>query len=236
MAVVHSATLVPTKLELLAEWLPTRPWFAALGERTADVSAVGAFRFDDPAGEVGLETLLVATASGRILQVPLTYRGAPIEGAELVGTMQHSVLGPRWAYDACTDPVWLAEVVAVMVEGRGSAEELVSGADGLRPRTPTASARGTGREGDDAGTGREGGSGAVLPAGRLDPGSVTDGPEATRVSLTPGELVVHRLPGEATATTGQAGGAGPGGVTASLRGTWPGGPEAAVLVTWQAAG
>jgi len=33
--------------------------------------------------------------------VPLTYRGAPLDGAEdaLVGTTEHGVLGRRWVYD-----------------------------------------------------------------------------------------------------------------------------------------
>jgi hypothetical protein len=44
--------------------------------------SVSAYRFDDPAGEVGIETLLVRRGAGPVLQVPLTYRGAPLAGAE----------------------------------------------------------------------------------------------------------------------------------------------------------
>jgi hypothetical protein len=51
--------------------------------------------------------------------VPLTYRGAPLAGAghALVGTMEHGVLGPRWAYDGCHDPVMAAQLTA-LIEGR----------------------------------------------------------------------------------------------------------------------
>ncbi len=98
MAMLHQATLTPTKAELIAAWLPGQPWFA--GDAGA-VRLVGAYRFDDPAGEVGIESHLVEVG-GRTFHVPLTYRGAPLDGAEafLVGTMEHSVLGRRWVYDA----------------------------------------------------------------------------------------------------------------------------------------
>ena len=55
-----------------------------------------------------MEAILVRRA-GRVLQVPLTYRGAPLEGADehLITTMDHSVLGVRWVYEAAGDPVAL---------------------------------------------------------------------------------------------------------------------------------
>ena len=49
MAVIHRATLTPGKLELLAGWLPARPWCPGV----EDLRQLGAYRFDDPAGEVG---------------------------------------------------------------------------------------------------------------------------------------------------------------------------------------
>ena len=55
MAVIHShAALAPTKLELLAAWLPTQPWYRA-GGPAPDLAKAGGFRLDDPAGRVGLE-------------------------------------------------------------------------------------------------------------------------------------------------------------------------------------
>src|SRR5689334_4623425 len=104
MAIVYDATLTPTKQELVEGWLGSRPW--AAGRRIA--KKLGEYQFDDPAGEVGVETILWSTDEGGVVQTPLTYRGAPLEGADehLVGTTEHSVLGPRWVYDGCADPVW----------------------------------------------------------------------------------------------------------------------------------
>jgi hypothetical protein len=52
MALIYHATLTPTKLELLARWLPKQPWFA--GESASGLTNIAAFRFDDPDGEVGV--------------------------------------------------------------------------------------------------------------------------------------------------------------------------------------
>jgi hypothetical protein len=115
VAEVHPhATLTPSKIDLLKAWLPTQPWFAGDG---ADLAPAGQFRFVDPAGEVGVQVMLV-TSGGVLYQVPLTYRAAPLEGAEqaLIGTMEHSVLGTRWTYDALSDPVYTAELIRTVVE------------------------------------------------------------------------------------------------------------------------
>ncbi|MFI7025982.1 CG0192-related protein [Micromonospora sp. NPDC049900] len=123
MALLHRAELRPTKLELLATWLPGRVWYR--GDADAEVVRVGAYRFDDPAGEVGIETLLVRAGTGPVHQVPLTYRGEPLAGAEewLVGTMEHSALGRRWVYDACGDPVYVAALADAVLADTGQAEE-----------------------------------------------------------------------------------------------------------------
>lgn len=114
------AILTPTKLELLAVWLPTQPWFTGPAD---DLVKLGRFRFVDPEGEVGVETLIVKSG-GVTYQVPLTYRSAPLEDADdsLVGTMQHSVLGPRWVYDGVGDPVYVAELFRVIHEGDHEAD------------------------------------------------------------------------------------------------------------------
>ncbi len=119
MAVVHNTTLVPTKLELLTDWLPTQPWYVSRG-RTPQLVKAGGFRLDDPDGEVGIE--FMAVADGDVTyHVPMTYRAAPLPGHEdaLIGTAEHGVLGTRWVYDGVHDPVLVAQLVALL---QGKAE------------------------------------------------------------------------------------------------------------------
>jgi hypothetical protein len=126
MAVIHHTALRPTKLELLTSWLPSRPWYHG-GAGEPELVKSGGFRLDDPRGEVGIEFIVATDTSGpqpTAYLVPLTYRGAPLDGAEhaLVGTMEHGVLGRRWAYDGCHDPVLVAQLLA-LVEGRVQAQD-----------------------------------------------------------------------------------------------------------------
>ena len=119
MALFHAATITPTKAELIAQWAPTRPW----GPSAADpVEVIGSYRFDDPDGRVGMETHLVA-AGGSVLQVPLTYRDEPLEGAEdaSITKMEHSVLGTRWVYDGLRDPRLVVLLAGVTMTGQGEA-------------------------------------------------------------------------------------------------------------------
>jgi hypothetical protein len=121
MAVIHHTTLVPSKLELLASWLPSQPWYAATGAEL-DLAKAGGFRLDDPDGAVGIEFMIVTDQSGRqtaTYHVPLAYRGAPLAGAvdALVGETEHGVLGRRWVYDGERDPVLMAQLAALV---RGS--------------------------------------------------------------------------------------------------------------------
>jgi hypothetical protein len=146
MAIIHQATLRPTKLELLAQWLPGQPW--STGDQ---VTKLGSYRFDDPAGEVGLESFLIDTGDG-VVQVPLSYRGDPLAGAEdfLIGTMEHSVLGTRYVYDAVGDPVWATALATAIVTGGREADEEITGPDGTTVvREATVRVRGSG----DASTG-----------------------------------------------------------------------------------
>jgi hypothetical protein len=71
-----------------------------------------------------METHLLQTADGLILQVPVTYRGAPLPGIEslLITTAQHSVLGKRWVYDACGDPVYAKALATAILSGGTQAE------------------------------------------------------------------------------------------------------------------
>jgi hypothetical protein len=122
MALLYKATLTPSKMELLHEWIPGQPWYGDADVTT--VGAVGAYRFDDPDGEVGIETHLLRTADDQILHVPVTYRGSPMVGADslLIATMHHSVLGERWVYDACGDPVYVTALATTILSGGSQAE------------------------------------------------------------------------------------------------------------------
>ena len=116
MATIHTGTtLAPSKLELLADWLPRQPWYEGSG--SPELSKAGGFRLEDPAGEVGIEFMLVTDAAGSgetTYAVPMTYRAAPLPGAEeaLIGTSEHGVLGTRWFYDAAHDPVAVTQLLA----------------------------------------------------------------------------------------------------------------------------
>jgi hypothetical protein len=144
MALLYHAELHPSKLELIAGWAPTQPWF--VGDPGADLSNVAAYRFDDPDGVVGIEVILVRAGDGPLLQVPLTYRDTPLAGAEawLIRTVDHSVLGTRWVYDATGDPAFIAAAATAALTG-GSQVEQYFEQDGVREvREPTARVTGDG--------------------------------------------------------------------------------------------
>ena len=95
--------------------------------------------------------MVVADESGpapMVYQVPLTYRGAPLAGADgaLVGTSEHGVLGTRWVYDAPHDPVFVAQLLQ-LVQGRVPAQAQREShtadptVDGMRSTTPSSPCR-----------------------------------------------------------------------------------------------
>ena len=206
MALPHKATLDPSKVEALTAWLPGRTWAAG----ATSVTQVGSYRFDDPAGTVGIETLLVRDAGGALFQVPLTYRDAPLPGAEdaLVTTMEHSVLGPRWAYDGCVDPVAVqALITAILTGGHEAGLEYDTDA-GIERREPTARVVGSG----------------TAPAAVPDLAAVSAVDEAAETVVSAGPLVVtvrRRLDGPEPATEGAQ----------TLYGTWPGTDRPVLLAT-----
>ena len=131
MAPVHKgATIVPSKIDLVTGWMPHQRWYHGKGHQPV-LRRVGGFRFEDPDGEVGVETLLLADSAvspAVVYQVPLTYRAAPLEGAHgaLLGTMEHSVLGTRWVYDAPHDPVYVSQLMDTILTAGTSDEAQAS--------------------------------------------------------------------------------------------------------------
>jgi hypothetical protein len=205
MALLHRAELHPEKLELLAVWLPTRGWYR--GQATAELVRVAAYRFDDPAGAVGIETILVRAGDGPVHQVPLTYRGAPLDGGDewLVGTTEHSVLGPRWVYDACGDPVYAAVLTSAILGNTDQAELFLDVGGQLVRREPSMTIA----------------RGGAQPADPPPVGSVrrVDQDDPTVILTDAVELaVVRRLDG-GDSDGGESGTAG-----AALTGTWSGQP------------
>lgn len=97
MAIIQKASVSPTKAELLER---------IFGEA---VTVLSTYRFDDPDGEVGVEAF-ITRCGAKTRQIVLTYRGAPLEGADedLISTMDHSALGRRWIYNGTGDPVAVA--------------------------------------------------------------------------------------------------------------------------------
>jgi hypothetical protein len=195
MAIIHRATLSPTKLELLEAWLPAREWYP--GEEVTGLERVGAARFDDPAGLVGVEIFLVKAPDGPLTQVAMTYRAAPLEGADrwLIGVTEHSVLGTRWVYDAVGDPVYVATVAAAIRTGGREATEFVEMPEGPVAREPLMTMRG---------------SGGQAPGTAAEIVRIDDGDPAV-ILTNVGELSVPRLPSAA-----------PPDARLILTGAWPG--------------
>jgi len=162
VAIIHRATISPTKLELAADWLDRQ------GLGAGDVELAASYRFDDPGGEVGVEALLVRRA-GEVFHLPVTYRGAPLDGAGayLLTTMEHSVLGRRWVYEAAGDPVALACYAAALAGQQEQASLEVWDGDamvGQRPHTVTLTVEGDGPAGGEARLCRVPGDPADRPA------------------------------------------------------------------------
>lgn len=140
MAIIYRAELSPTKTEMLRDLLHTRSWGEP--EDRGELEVIGAYRFDDPDGEVGIECHLVRVGE-TVYHLPLTYRGAPLQDGEaLVGTMDHSVLGQRYVYDGLGDETALSCFLrALQGEQEQAVLEIVDDDDGavaeIRPQSIT---------------------------------------------------------------------------------------------------
>ena len=112
--------LHPSKIELLRPWLAEQSWFT---DDPATAERVAFFRFVDPDGEVGLDSMLIA-AGDNVYYVPVTYRSEPLAEGTLIGMLEHGALGTRYCYDAPTDPVFAIELARVIRESDSGSDML----------------------------------------------------------------------------------------------------------------
>jgi hypothetical protein len=173
------------------------------------MKVVGSYRFDDPDGEVGIETLLLKGPDGPTLQVALTYRAAPLSGAEsyLIGTTDHSVLGERWVYDGCGDVVYVTALATTILNGGHEAALDVVTDEGLVRREATTKVTGSGANSTDV---------RILE-------SITTESLGTETHVTTGEyeIVLYRVVEDIVADDARS----------TLRGTWPGQESPVVLAS-----
>ena len=206
MAILHQAQLKPSKAELLGAYLRTVEGLD-ISEET-ELTPLGAYRFDDPAGEVGIESHLLSTSDGRTIHIPVTYRAAPLDGADewFVGTLDHSALGTRWVYNGCGDPIYAAELMRTILTGSTEVKLEVLTDDGLVERENTVHVRGSGV------------AGSTVP--EMTYGGAARSGSDTIITMATMAVVVHHILGSTAASTGS-----------HLAGTWPGTTEAATMAT-----
>lgn len=211
MSLIHDTTMHPSKLELLAEWLPTQSWFTG---DIAQLASLGAYRFDDPEGEVGLEGYLLTAGGETVYHVPLSYRGALLEGGEsfVVGTSEHGVLGTRWINDATGDPVFRAVLAAKIAQGGREEELFLQSAEGeVTALDRAVHVRGSGEPGN--------------PVPELWEATVEERGASVDISTGLAELEVRRVLNPAASVNS-------GSPSAQvLRATWPGQLDPVVLAT-----
>ena len=136
---------MPALDELLPSWMSHQRWYAGKG-RVPALRRIGGFRLPDPSGVVDVDVQLLLDESGdtrTIYQVPLTYRTAPLAGADhaLVATMEHvghahqGRGSTRYVYDAPHDPVFAAALLRLMLDGTTATS------DGTTSKSATSGAR-----------------------------------------------------------------------------------------------
>lgn len=111
-------------------WVARQRWYAATG-RPLSLRRVGGLHLDDPSGRVGIEIFLVLdtapkgsegsegsnVAEASIYQVPLTFRGSPLAGADtaLVAVLEEPG-GTQYVYDAPHDPAFAAALLRLVLD------------------------------------------------------------------------------------------------------------------------
>ncbi len=117
----------PSVAALLPTWVAQQRWYAGKG-RVPALRRIGGLRFEDPTGEVDIDVHLLLDESGQTpttYQVPLTYRGARLAGADhaLIATVERGSLGTRYIYDAPHDPVFATALLRLMLDEATAASD-----------------------------------------------------------------------------------------------------------------
>lgn len=103
-----------------AELNPTK---AELAQNFASIKDLqGSARLVDPEGEVGIEFHFGLDDSGRLIQLPVTYRSAELSEQATLTTLEHSELGKRWVSSGLSDPVAVTQIIRTIVQGDDGAE------------------------------------------------------------------------------------------------------------------
>ncbi|ANE02903.1 CG0192 family protein [Corynebacterium crudilactis] len=104
-AIMYDTTVVPSKKEIAQKWMDF-------------VDLQGSYRLVDTVdGEVGVEVLISKDRSGRLLQIPFSYRSEENNPAHTLATLEHGVLGTRWVANALGDPVAVREFIRTILTG-----------------------------------------------------------------------------------------------------------------------
>jgi maltokinase len=112
--------------ELLPPWMVRQRWYAGKG-RVPMLRRIGVVELQRPAADVDIKVHLLLDESGQsptIYQVPLTYRGIPLAGADhaLLATVDRTGPGgdvrhgTRYVYDAPHDPVFATALLQLMLQ------------------------------------------------------------------------------------------------------------------------
>ena len=123
--------------ELLPPWMVRQRWYAGKG-RVPVLRRIGVLELRDPAAEVGIKVHLLLDESGQgptVYQVPLTYRRAPLAGADhaLLATVERTGHGGDgrdgtcYVYDAPHDPVFATALLGLMLEEATSTSDEAHG-------------------------------------------------------------------------------------------------------------
>ncbi|AGF71256.1 CG0192 family protein [Corynebacterium halotolerans] len=109
IAKIYDAVLNPTKEQIA-------------GTFGGFVELLGSYRLVDPDDEVGIEVLIGTDLDGRIVQLPLTYRGAELDPEHTLTELEHNILGHRWVSNALGDPVAVTQLIRTILTGDDGAK------------------------------------------------------------------------------------------------------------------